>query len=511
MKIIIRVDASVQMGTGHVMRCLTLADALTEKGATISFVCRELPGDLCSFIEEKGYRVHRLLFQNEDKNSIKDGTRHGAARGTISDLDAQGTEAILKMEGDVRWLIVDHYALDKQWEKYLRPYVNKIMAIDDLADRPHDCDLLLDQNLYDDMETRYDGLVPASCQKLFGPKYALLRPEFVKTRENPRKRDGTIRHILINFGGADADNMTEKALEAVRLLNRPDVPVDVVVGSSNPHKDSVKKLCASMPNTRYYCQVENMAEMMVRADLCLGAGGTSVWERCCIALPNLTVSIAQNQVHMNTTMGRNTFILYGGWHKDVTAQRLHEDILFLFNHQELVAWFSLQSKSLVDGNGSSRVRRFLLYDFQSLRLRRVTMKDCKIVYELRNDPRVRKYSFSSSPLEWEKHKQWFEKKMKSRNTDMFLAMIKDTAVGVLRYDLNGPSAKASIYLEQGQIGMGLGTLILQQGNKWLKETYPKIESVIAEIAIENTASMKAFEHAGFQKNHVTYIYHWGKK
>jgi len=94
---------------------------------------------------------------------------------------------------------------------------------------------------------------------------------------------------------------------------------------------------------------------------------------------------------------------------------------------------------------------------------------------------------------------------------MFLAMIKDTAVGVLRYDLNGPSAKASIYLEQGQIGMGLGTLILQQGNKWLKETYPKIESVIAEIAIENTASMKAFEHAGFQKNHVTYIYHWGKK
>ncbi|HDL08410.1 MAG TPA: UDP-2,4-diacetamido-2,4,6-trideoxy-beta-L-altropyranose hydrolase [Desulfobacteraceae bacterium] len=232
--LIIRADASVQIGTGHVMRCLTLADELRERGADIIFVCREFDGNLCGYIEEKHYIVHRLPVSNEQEHNIEGNLKHAVWLGADWQTDARQVEEIIKgVDTPPDWLVVDHYAIDERWEGHLRPYCKKIMAIDDLADRPHDCDLLLDQNFYENLESRYDGLVPAWCKKLLGPKYALLRPEFREARKNLRKRDGHVKRIMIFFGGSDPSNETAKALEAVRMLNRPDIAVDVVVGAFN--------------------------------------------------------------------------------------------------------------------------------------------------------------------------------------------------------------------------------------------------------------------------------------
>ncbi len=330
MKILIRTDASQQIGSGHVMRCLSLANELRQK-AHVSFICQELPGNMCDYIEQQGYPVH--------------------------------SNAILAAENNlIDWLIVDHYALDAQWETSMRPYVRKIMVIDDMANRKHDCDLLLDQNLYVDMESRYHDLVPQHCKQLLGPKYALLRPEFLVARQTLRTRDGSIKRILIFMGGSDPTNETAKALEAINLLNRPDIAVDVVVGASNPHKEQIKLLCASLLNTTYYCQVSNMAELMIKADLAIGAGGSTNWERCCLGLPSLVITIAENQEELTQTLHEQAYLISLGKKEKVSAETIWQKLHDILNEPELVLSFIERGKQLVDGNGAKRVGLSLCYD-----------------------------------------------------------------------------------------------------------------------------------------------------
>lgn len=327
MKIVFRVDASVQMGTGHLMRCLTLAEELREKCAEVFFVCRPLPGNLCDHIEQKGYLVHRLPYTARRTDFETQHAQHAQRPGVGWQTDAEETKAILeKEEGDIDWLIVDHYALDIRWEKQMRSYAKKIMVIDDLADRPHDCDLLLDQNLCNNMETRYKKLIPSHCIKLLGPAYALLRPEFKKARKNLRQRDGIVKRILIFFGGSDPTNETAKALEAIQLINCPNIIIDVVVGGTNLHKEEIEQLCSARPNTNFYCQVENMAELIANADLMIGAGGTTTWERCFLGLPSITLIVAQNQADTTTAVAAKGAAWNLGWSGGVSPESLADSV-----------------------------------------------------------------------------------------------------------------------------------------------------------------------------------------
>lgn len=272
MNIAFRADASVQIGSGHVLRCLTLAESLCENGASVFFVSRDHSGNLCDFISEKGIKVFRLPAGRVAPPSKGRMLTHASWLGASLDEDADQTLQILKKQGAVDWLIVDCYALDERWERQMRRFARNVMVIDDIADRPHDCNLLLDQNLYDDMEHRYDALVPAGCRKLLGPRYALLRREFIEARRALRQRDGVVRRILVFFGGADATNETEKALRAFRLLERHDIRVDVVVGKANPHRERIETVCREQKNVRFFCNVDNMAQLMTAADLSLGGG-----------------------------------------------------------------------------------------------------------------------------------------------------------------------------------------------------------------------------------------------
>lgn len=296
------------------MRCLTLAEQLHSQGASISFICRDLLGNLNHYMEEKGFNVFSLS-QNAHLVNIN------------CETDAEQTKAVLETEQPIDWFIVDHYKLDKQWETTMRPYVKKIMVIDDLADRVHDCDLLLDQNVYKDLEYRYDGLVPHECIKLLGPKYALLRPEFVHERNMLRERNGEVQRILISFGGSDPTNETAKALSAIDLLKlQHHIHIDVIVGNSNPRKDRVRQLCRSMPNTTYYCQTENMAELIAKADFAIGAGGSSTWERCFLGLPCLTLITADNQAETMKAVACFEVIIHLGWSRDIGITALAQAI-----------------------------------------------------------------------------------------------------------------------------------------------------------------------------------------
>lgn len=317
-KIVFRVDASTLIGSGHLMRCLTLAKRFEkEKNIEIVFISRNLDGNMNFLVEKAGYILF-CLPKYQSNNSL-----NGYEKWLTVEkkLDAEQTKAILQ-EICADCLVIDSYALDEEWEKIQRPFVKKIMVIDDLANRRHDCDILLDQNYYQDIEIRYDGLVPKRCKLLLGPKHALLREEFYEERKHLRTRDGSIHRILVFFGGSDLTNETMKTVKAIAAVGMSDIAVDVVVGSSNKNKENVESFCLQQKNMTYHCQVNNMAELMHKADLAIGAGGSTNWERCFLGLPAIVIAIADNQVRICEDCNEINVIFYLGKAQEVDKKNI---------------------------------------------------------------------------------------------------------------------------------------------------------------------------------------------
>ena len=325
---VIRVDSSSVIGSGHLMRCLTLADKMKkEKNADVHFICRNLKGNLSQLVVSHGHQLHLL-----PRVEVDDNLEGYAVWLTVSqERDAAETISILKEiipDGkSLSRLVVDSYAIDVEWEEQLRLYTEEIFVIDDLANRRHDCDILLDQNSYLDKEHRYDGLVSRNCKLLLGHEHALLREEFYKAKKKmiPRDKRNGIKNILVFFGGADATNETMKALRALKSIESQikDVTINVVVGGSNPYKAEVKAFCNQNDNMRYLCQVNNMAELMAEADLAIGAGGTTTWERLFLDLPSIVICIADNQRKGCEDCLKQGWINYLGIYSDV----LENDII----------------------------------------------------------------------------------------------------------------------------------------------------------------------------------------
>ncbi len=355
MNVSFRVDSSTQIGSGHVMRCMTLADRLKDDGHAVFFISRDLPGNLCNVIEGRGYKIFRLPYDVLHRHTAAVIEGYVGWLGVEWHIDAEEVISLCRKSVSCDWLIMDHYALDYQWEKAVRSGTNKVMVIDDLANRIHDCDILLDQNYYADMDSRYRTLVPRECRVLVGPRYALIRSEFILARRSGRERDGSITSILIFFGGSDLTNETEKALDAIRALNRPDITVDVVVGASNPHRVRIEAICSTMTKVNYFCQVENMAELMTRADLSVGAGGSTTWERCCLGLPCLVVSVAENQVKIAEAAHRYGAIHYLGHHDTVTVDDIYHGLRYLLLARDRMRRMSSLANMLVDGRGAELV------------------------------------------------------------------------------------------------------------------------------------------------------------
>lgn len=303
MHIAFRTDASLQIGTGHVMRCLTLADALRERGAQSTFICRPHAGHLLDLIHQRGHTA-KALAPADDAFTAPADPCHAKWLGTDWARDAAQTQHAL---GDqvVDWLVVDHYALDRRWEQNMRPHAQRIMAIDDLADRPHDCDLLLDQNLGRQAKD-YGGLVSRHTQTLIGPAYALLRPEFAQWREHSlqRRAQPQLKNLLITMGGVDQTNATGQVLDALTHCELPaDLRITVVMGPTAPWLALVQAQATAMPRpTQVLAGVGNMAQLMAESDLCIGAAGSTSWERCCLGLPAIQLVLADNQNEINAAL-----------------------------------------------------------------------------------------------------------------------------------------------------------------------------------------------------------------
>jgi UDP-2,4-diacetamido-2,4,6-trideoxy-beta-L-altropyranose hydrolase len=355
MKIAFRTDASLQIGSGHVMRCLTLADALKAQGVECHFISRVHPGHLLDVIEQRGYKVYRLAAPESHTEKAQE-PAHAAWLGSTWQTDAADTAALLA-ELQFDWMVVDHYALDQRWEEALKPYYQRLLVIDDLADRPHNCDLLLDQNL-GRQPMHYAQWVPTHCRVLTGPHYALLRPEFAALRANSLQRrqvQPALRQLLITMGGVDQSNATGQVLQALKNSALPaDCRITVVMGKTAPWLKNVQELAAQMPwPTEVVVNVNDMAQRMADSDLAIGAAGSTSWERCCLGLPTLLVVLADNQ-----HAGANALNAAGAASLLNNQQELHPVLRTTI--QSLYTGSNLQKMSeaasqITDGNGIRKV------------------------------------------------------------------------------------------------------------------------------------------------------------
>jgi len=350
MKIVFRVDSSLVIGSGHVMRCLTLAQALKENGVNVAFICRKHEGNLICKIRSSGFVVHELEMYKE----IKVDTRlaHSPWLGATQQQDANDCINIFK-PGKIDWLIVDHYALNDLWQKRLNPYYEKLMVIDDLADRKHQCDVLLDQNFgrsYKD----YKDLVPTSTKLIIGSEYALLRPEFEKYRQyslNSRK-DEKFKKLLVNMGGADPDNITGKVIDRLQVAKLPkNVEITIVMGKTAPHLTRVITSVNKLPyKSEVKVDVNNMAELMANADIAIGASGATTWERCCLGLPTIQLITAYNQEFIAQKLN------------EINAIKLVEIDDVIENLENFQYWMKSVGKSaskVTNGTGVKRLLEFL--------------------------------------------------------------------------------------------------------------------------------------------------------
>lgn len=356
MKVAFRADASVEIGTGHVMRCLTLADELTRQGHECRFICREHEGHLCDLIMSKGYGLTLLPVRNDNELNTRDSSPDNYALwlGVPWQEDARQTlDALTPWKPD--WLVVDHYALDAEWERALANIVGRIMVIDDLANRPHECALLLDQNL-GRVESDYHGLLPVVCQRLIGPDYALLRPEFAESRERSlnRRRHPELKRILIFLGGVDRTNVTGAVLNA--LAESPllaSTELDIIMGAAAPYLEEVREQADHLPfKTTVSVNVTDMAKRMCLADLSIGAAGGASWERCSLGLPAVLVVLAENQV-----AGATALEAFGAATKLDEADELGTTLPFVMralSESSRLERMSEAAAGITDGNGVFR-------------------------------------------------------------------------------------------------------------------------------------------------------------
>ncbi|WP_349342852.1 UDP-2,4-diacetamido-2,4,6-trideoxy-beta-L-altropyranose hydrolase [Marinobacter sp. MMG032] len=352
-----RVDASTLMGSGHVMRCLSLADALSEAGARCFFVMRQEPGSLEGAVRSRGHRFLMLSSGGTEKSARRSESEPPHAGWLGVGWKADASETLQALKGiELDWLVVDHYALDNRWESDLVGSCRRLMAIDDLADRKHQCDLLLDQNLGRKPDD-YDGLIPGHAKKLIGSDYALLRPEFRRARAMSLEARQTRepRNILVSMGGVDGANVTGDVLRVLDTIEVvPAYRVTVVLGAACPHIDEVIEQAESMRlDARVVVNANNMAELMSKADLAIGAAGGSAWERCCLGLPSLLVVMADNQRPGAEALKRAGAALSLGW-PDAIEKTLPRAISDVFAPGRLLE-MSQNAAAICDGLGVRRV------------------------------------------------------------------------------------------------------------------------------------------------------------
>jgi len=512
-RILIRTDASLSIGSGHVMRCRTLARELQCRGAAITFLCRRQRGDLIGLLEPE-FPVLALpelplaTTQTPEGEPLEGRELYGAWLGCRQAQDAGDCLQALDKAGihSASWLVVDHYGLDADWQAQLLGGLggnptSKLLVIDDLADRHHQAHLLLDQNFFGETtEGRYAGLLPAHCLQLLGPHYALLGQEYAQLHPlMPPRRE--LRRVLVFFGGVDAHNLTGRALEALMTSELAHLAVDVVLGVQSPHRQAVAELVARRPHTTLHDPLPSLAGLIARADLAIGAGGVTTWERSCLGLPTVVVAVTSNQRPIAELLDRAGHLQLLGGAASITPGQFREALL----QRETEPFKPAAGKALGDGWGAARLASAMLGPQGTIHLRPATQADRALLLRWANDPQVRANSFSPEPISPDGHRKWFQDALADANRLLLIATdAGGCPLGQIRFDRQptaadqqATEARVGLSLDRCARGHGLSAKLVGLGLAAMERQWGAATEAVAEVLKGNGPSNGCFARAGF--------------
>ena len=483
-------DASVEMGLGHLRRSMALAEALRQRGASVEFVTRDLGIDTARLLEADGYAPVTLPKPHRGFSSAPDAPAHAAWAGVPQELDADQTSAAVR-EAD--WVVVDHYAFDRRWhETVARETGARICAIDDLADRELRAALVIDHNWAPDHRARYRKLIQPESRLLAGPRFALLGRRY--STAAPYEFCSDVRTLGIFMGGADAGQVSSLVLRACREVAGFRGLVEVVTTSANPHLKKLADLCSRWPSTLLRIDLPDLVEFFGRHDLQLGAGGGATWERCCLGAPTLALKCADNQVTVIDALAGLGVVRTV---PEVSLNCVGNAVAALLADVEGRHSLSVKSRALVDGRGCERAALALLAD--QVVLRAAMAEDAELVHDWRNDPRTRRYFHDSSEVPLEDHRQWWSRSLGDEDRLLMIACCAGRPVGSLRFDRCATAARVSIFVDPDLTGLGLGLGMLHAGQELARSHPWRLERLEAEVLPDNRASRSIFESAGFER------------
>jgi UDP-2,4-diacetamido-2,4,6-trideoxy-beta-L-altropyranose hydrolase len=473
---LIRADASPQIGTGHVMRCLALAQAWQERGGNVVLAAATISPGLAERLRAEAVELHTIEAMPGDA------------------ADAQLTLA-LAQELQAQWVVLDNYHFDDGYQQALKQQGLHLLAVDDYGHASHQhADIVLNQNIYASAAL-YPQRKPTT-RLLLGCDYALLRREFWPWRRWQRPIAANARRVLVTLGGADPHNTTARVVQALAQIDKVRLELVVLVGASNPFADAIEAAAvASHHQITLRRNVNDMPELMAWADVAITAAGSTCWELLAMGLPAIIMALADNQLPIGDELARRELVVYLGWHNDWNAQQLATALADLLRAQEQRSDIAQRSRTLVGGGGAGRVVTEMLSDM--LVLRPATSDDSRRIWHWANDAATRAMSFSSAAIPWESHERWYSARLADANCRFFIAAYGEEALGQVRYDLDGDDAIVSIGLAPEQRGRGWGPRILRTSATQLFAQTP-VRRIIAYIKPENIASQRAFERAGYR-------------
>jgi UDP-2,4-diacetamido-2,4,6-trideoxy-beta-L-altropyranose hydrolase len=467
---IFRTDASVTIGGGHVRRCLVLAEALADSGWTVSFVCRAVAREIVPVLARRGFAViEPAVFE--------------------------------KAPAHCDLLVVDDYRLDAAFERLARAWATRILVIDDLANRAHECDVLLDQSPGRTRDV-YAGLVPKDCALLLGPSYALLDPRFRAARRQ-RKVIGKVERIFVNFGTTDTANATSLVLDAIATA-RLGAAIDVVIGGAAPHLAALRAKLAALPDAALHVDVDDVAALMRAADLAIGAGGVGALERCALGLPAAILTVADNQHTNAQALAASGAAVYWGDVGTCNGPEIATALQHLAGDEAARAAMSDAAAALVDGLGAARVRMsceppLSAKDGRVVSLRQARFADSAAMFAWQSAPGARRYARNPAAPKQAEHETWLKAKLADPDCIFNIVLYGDEPAGILRFDRlaqrdsGRDASEVSILIAAERQGLGIAGAALALGQRLL----PK-ERIVAAIRAENRASIRLFEAAGYR-------------
>lgn len=475
--LIIRADAGMAIATGHVMRCLALAQAWQDAGGHVVFAMADSTPAVDARLRAEGMEIVRL---KASPNLARE------ARDVVA----------VACNRQAAWVVVDGYQFDSAYQRNLKNAGLKLLLVDDLGQCEHYfADLVLNQNVHasEDMYANRD----ARTRLLLGSRFAMLRRDFGRWRKWRREITRNGHRVLITMGGSDPDNVTALVLEALRLLKIDGLEVVIVLGGSNPHVDVLRQFANESFSIRFLRDAGNMPELMAWADAAVSAAGSTCGEICLLGLPAILIDVAENQRPVAKELARRGAAIHLGSRKEVTSAEIAEKLQSLLLAREHRASLSQSARELVDGEGGKRVMAAIHGD--DLRLRRVEEKDCRQLWEWANDPEVRPMSFATELISWQRHLEWFNSKLHDPNAALYLAVDSaDIPAGQVRFQIDNTTATVSISLAPPFRGKGYGRVILAMATEDLFRTTAVIE-IHAYVKPNNVASLRLFKRAGYAR------------